>query len=88
MSFRWNLDFYTFSVKGNQRGKAPFDEEDEFELDEDERNEWDEMFVEMKASKYIQQGDVVVIKTGDGHPYYLLKVTSLFETESKVTDDN
>ena len=88
MSFRWNLDFHTFSVKGDQRGKAPFDEEDEFELDEDERNEWDGMFIEMKASKYIQQGDVVVIKTGDGHPYYLLKVTSLFETESEVTDDN
>ena len=79
---------HTFSIKGNQRGKAPVDEEDEFDSDEDEKNEWDEMFIETEVSKYIQQGYVVVIKTGDGHPYYLLKVTSsLFETESEVTDD-
>ena len=46
------------------------------------------MFIETEASKYIQQGDVAVIKTGDNHPYYFLKVTSsLFETESEVTDD-
>ena len=56
-------------------------------MDEDEQNEWEEMFIETEASKYIQQGDVAVIKTGDDHPYYLLKVTSLFETESEVTDD-
>ena len=79
---------YTFSVKGDQRGKAPVDEDDEFDLGEDERNEWDEVFIETEASKYIQQGDVAVIKTWDDHPYYLLKVTSsLFETKSEVTDD-
>ena len=65
----------TFLVKGDQRGKAPNDEEDEFELDEGERNECDEMFIEMEASKYTQQDDLAVIKTGDDHPYYLLKVT-------------
>ena len=29
---------YTFFAKGDQRGKSPVDEEDEFNLDEDERN--------------------------------------------------
>ena len=65
----------TILVKEDQRGKAPSDEEDEFELDEGERNEWDEMFIEMEASKCTQQDDLPVIKTGDDHPYYLLKVT-------------
>ena len=40
-------------------------------------HEWDEMFIEMEAFKYIQQGDVVVMKTGGDHPYYLLKMTLL-----------
>ena len=80
---------HTFTSKKEQkkREKASVEEEDEFDLDEDEQNEWEEMFIETEASKYIQQGDVAVIKTGDDHPYYLLKVTSLFETESEVTDD-
>ena len=30
---------------------------------------------------------MAVIKTGDDHPYYLLKVTSLFETKAETTDD-
>ena len=47
------------------------------------------MLIEIEASKYIQQGDVAVIKTGDDHPYCLLKVTSsLFETETELTDDH
>ena len=45
------------------------------------------MFIETEASKHIQEGDVAVTKTGDDHPYYLLKVTSLFETKAETTDD-
>ena len=79
---------HTFSVKGNQRENNPVDEEGEFELDVDKTNEWDEMFIETEASKYMQHGDVAAIKTGDDHHYYQLQVTySLFKTESKVTND-
>ena len=49
-------------------------------LDENEQTEWHEMFIETEASKHIQEGDMAVIKTGDDHPYYLLKVTSLYKT--------
>ena len=56
-------------------------------MDENEQTEWDEMFIETEASKHIQEGDVAVTKTGDDHPYYLLKVTSLFETKAETTDD-
>ena len=45
---------HTFSIKGDKRGKALVDEEDKFDLYEGERNEWDEMFIETEASKYIQ----------------------------------
>ena len=31
---------------------------------------------------------MAVIKTGDDHPYYLLKVTCLFETKAETTDDH
>ena len=40
-----------------------------------------------QSSKHIQGGRVAVIKTGDDHPYHLLKVTSLFETKAETTDD-
>lgn len=60
----------------------------ECDLDEDELNELEEeLFIEKEAAKTIQVGDIAVIKTGDDHPYYLIKVTSgLFETEKEVTD--
>lgn len=46
------------------------------------------VIVETEASKYIQEGDIAVIKTGDDHAYYLLKLTSsVFHTEDEVTDD-
>ena len=57
-------------------------------MDEDEATELEEMYVETEASKYIQEGDIAVIKTGDVHAYYLLQLTSPpYETESEVTDD-
>ena len=34
------------------------------------------MYVETEASKFIEEGDFAVIKTGDDHAYYLLKLTS------------
>ena len=46
------------------------------------------MFIETETSKHIQEDDVAVIKTGDDHPYYLLKVTCLFETKAETTDDH
>ena len=39
------------------------------DLDEDEKIEQDEMFIETETSKHIQEDDVAVIKTGDDHPY-------------------
>ena len=42
---------------------------------------------ETEASKLIQEGDIAVIKTGDDHPYYLLKLTKdPYETMSFTTD--
>ena len=73
----------------SKNGNASEGEEDlDNDLDEDEQIEWDEMFIETEASKHIQEGDVAVIKTGDDHPYYLLKVTCLFETKAETTDDH
>ena len=44
--------------------------------------------MESEASKLIQNGDIAVIKTGDDHPYYLLKLTKeSYETEELVKDD-
>ena len=59
------------------------------DLNEDKVNEWqEEMFVETEAAKFIVKGDIAVIKTGDDHPCYLLKLTSSpYETVSEITDD-
>ena len=71
-----------------KNGNAFEGEEDvDSNLDEDEQIEWDEMFIKTEASKHIQEGDMVVIKIGDDHPYYLLKVASLFETKAETTGD-
>ena len=80
---------HSFSVKcQKQKSVDEVDDDDEHDLHDDELNEWEEeLFIEKKAAKTIQVGDLAVIKTSDDHPYYLLKVTSaLFETESEVTD--
>lgn len=46
------------------------------------------MFLETEASKYIQEGDVAVIKTSDDTIYYLLKLSSsVFHNEARVTDN-
>lgn len=80
---------HTFTEKQlKQKKKTSVKEEDDCDLEEDEEKEWGEIFIETEASKYIQEGDVAVIKTGDDHPYYLLNLTSsVFHTEAEVTDD-
>ena len=46
------------------------------------------MYIETEASKFIEKGDFAVIKTGDDHAYYLLKLTSSpYETKCEVTDE-
>ena len=46
------------------------------------------MFVETEAAKCIVKADIAVIKAGNDHPYYLLKLTSSpYETVSEITDD-
>ena len=65
------------------------DDESFTDLNEDEVNEWqEEMLVETEAATFIVKGDIAVIKTGDDHPYYLLKLTSSpYERVSEITDD-
>ena len=76
---------HRFTLKS---GNASEREEDvDNGLDEDEQIEWDEMFIEIEASKHIQGGDVAVFKTGDDHSYYFLKIISPFETKAETTGD-
>ena len=53
-------------------------------------DEFDELEIEYfksEASKLILKGDIAVIKTGDDHPYYLLKLTKdPYETQETITD--
>lgn len=42
-----------------------------------------------EGSKYIQKGDFTIIKTGNVHTYYSLKLTSsLYKIEPELTEDN
>ena len=78
---------HSFSVSTKKQKQAN-NEKHLIDLDEEEAIEWDEMYMETEASRYIQEGDFAIIKTGDDHAYYLLKLTSPpYETESEVTDD-
>ena len=44
--------------------------------------------LESDAFKIIVSGDIALIKTGDNHPYYLLKLTKdLYVMEDVVSDD-
>ena len=84
---------HTFTFKGASRRKKRRKTEDEDsndgDLDEDEVRERDEEdYIESDASKVMVQGDIVVIKTSDDYPYYLLQLTDdPFETENIVSDD-
>ena len=78
---------HTFSIS-KKKQKDMVDDEDEL-IDLDEVNEWEDIYIETEASKFIEEGDFAVIKTGDDHAYYLLKLTpSPYETKCEVTDDN
>ena len=44
--------------------------------------------MEKEAPRLIQEGDIAVIKTGDDHPYYPLKLLrDAFETEATISHD-
>ena len=46
------------------------------------------MHIETEASKFTEEGDFTVIKTGDDHAQYLLKSTSSpYKTKCEVTND-
>ena len=77
---------HNFSISNKSRTANDDDNDDEsfMDLNENEVNEWqEEIFVEREAAKFIIKCDIAVIKTGDDHPYYLLKLTSSpYETVS------
>ena len=81
---------FRIKSKGKGKGKKSADdaEDDEAnELDEEEAEEWEEDYIETEASKFIQGGDIAVIKTGDDFQYYLFKLISTpFELQEQTTD--
>ena len=81
---------HVFQVGGKKKRKAATDEDektDDLNDDEIEEREQEE-FMETEAAKLIQDGDIALIKTGDSHPYYLLKLKKApYVTESEVADD-
>ena len=84
------LKKHVFSKSYSKRKSDLNDDDDEMaDLNDDEMNELESAeFMESEASKLIQNGDIAVIKTGDDHPYYLLKLTKeSYETEELVKDD-
>ena len=85
---------HTFVSKGTRQKKKKKDEVEgdsdyEGHLDEDEVNDMDnEEYMESDASKVIVKDDIAVIKTGDNHYYYILKlIKDPFITEDLVFDD-
>ena len=86
------MKLHTFREKKNKKKeKTPasdIDDEEFTDLNEEEANEWEEGFIETEASKFIQEGDFAVIKTGDDHQYYLLKLDSApYVLQEETTDD-
>ena len=69
-------------VKGKKGRETEDEDSDDGDLDEDDLAERDsEEYMESDASKVIFQGHIVVIKTSDDYPYYLLQLTDdPFET--------
>ena len=64
------------------------DDEEDNDLNEEEAEEWEEEYTETEAPKFIQEGDFAVIKTGDDHQYYLLRLISApYELQEQTTDD-
>ena len=72
----------------NEKSQVECNQDAEEDISDDEFDELDETeYFESYALKLILTGDIAVIKTGDDHPYYLLKLTKdLYETQETVTD--
>lgn len=85
---------HAFKIKGTQqKNESNQDNSDDVVsdggLDEDEtiERESDE-YLESDASRTIVSGDIVLIKTGDNHPCYLLQLTkNPYVTEDVVSGD-
>ena len=76
---------HSFNLTAQKEQKST---DSESELNEEEEREWEDMYTETEAAQYIDTGDIAVIKTGDDHAYYLLKLTlSPFITTSSMKDD-
>ena len=80
---------HKFVIKSSKKKSGDETDDDETnELDEEEQAEWEEEYIETEASKFIQEGDIAIIKTGDDYQYYLLKLTSNpYELQELTTDD-
>ena len=72
----------------NEKSQVECNQDAEEDISDDEFDELDEIeYFESEASKLILKGDIAVIKTGDDHPYYLLKLTKdPYETQETITD--
>ena len=72
----------------NEKSQVDCNQDAEEDTSDDEFDELDEIkYFESEASKLILKGDIAVIKTGDDHPYYLLKLTKdPYETQETITD--
>ena len=68
--------------------KGEVDGSNEGDLNSEEKDELESEYTETEALKYIQINDIAVIKTGDNHPYYLLKLTSSpYVTTDEIQND-
>ena len=72
----------------NEKNQVECNQDAEEDISDNEFDELDEIeYFESEASKLILKGDIAVIKTGDDHPYYLLKLTKdPYETQETITD--
>ena len=72
----------------NEKSQVECNQDAEEDISEDEFDELDEIeYLKSEASKLILKGDIALIKTGDDHHYYLLKLTKdSNETQETITD--
>ena len=84
----WAFDFVTQLHNFNEKSQVECNQDAKEDIFDDEFDELDEIeYFESEASKLILKGDIAVIKTGDDHPYYLLKLTKdPYETQETITD--
>ena len=81
----WFCHSYIISIKKSQ---VECNQDAEEDISDDEFDELDEIeYFESEALKLILKGDIAIIKTGDDHPYYLLKLMKdPDETQETITD--